>query len=388
MKDERHEPLPTARDRSLELLLSRQVDSCDHFPGQRQHSSSLIYPLSDGGAFSAHRPLSGNLTHNKLAWQKRNLCSKQFDAPPQSLITEYNRLSLSEILALTDDLLLSDELCCGTKDEDPLMTKPIFPVAIPTTTEPQVPDGQATSTPTTTAELLLMQTMPGGEIDPLPSLSDHVADFMQFLGDSCESASKSNSPNCAHKKTSEAIACSVVEKEEQLCETQDRSALDLCQFRHYQEEQWNVMYEQLCAYRNRMGHCNVPYTDEENAPLARWIKRQRFQYKLMREGKQSTAVPERVEALEKIGFVWDSQNALWRERLDQLKYFKEANGHCNVPSGYAENIPLATWVKCQRRQYKLYQAGKPSYMTQDRIDELVSLGFEWELRNFKRRRLS
>mmetsp|Transcript_18214 Transcript_18214/g.52629 ORF Transcript_18214/g.52629 Transcript_18214/m.52629 type:complete len:116 (-) Transcript_18214:151-498(-) len=38
--------------------------------------------------------------------------------------------------------------------------------------------------------------------------------------------------------------------------------------------------------------------------LARWVKRQRYQYKLMSEGKRSTTTEERIRELERAGFVW------------------------------------------------------------------------------------
>jgi hypothetical protein len=53
-------------------------------------------------------------------------------------------------------------------------------------------------------------------------------------------------------------------------------------------------------------------------------------------------------------------------------------GHCNVPKNYSENTTLAHWVANQRRQYKEHEEGKASSMTAFRIQELESLGFEWE----------
>jgi len=106
----------------------------------------------------------------------------------------------------------------------------------------------------------------------------------------------------------------------------------------------------------------------------------------MLEGKSSTMTHERVNALESIGFVWDSQGCAWYERLGELKEFKSVNGHCNVPSNFQPNPQLATWVKCQRRQFKLFQDEKPSNMTPQRIRELDLLGFGWELRSYERQR--
>jgi hypothetical protein len=155
-------------------------------------------------------------------------------------------------------------------------------------------------------------------------------------------------------------------------------------FRPYQAEQWSEKFEELCEFKKNKGHCCVPHTYTENPALARWVKRQRYQYKLKNEGKQSTMTDQRVVALEDHCFIWDSHGAAWQERWNELCDYKKNNGgHCNVPSNFPSNPQLATWVKCQRRQYKLYWDGKTSNMTLGRIAELEKLGFEWELRGSK-----
>lgn len=151
-------------------------------------------------------------------------------------------------------------------------------------------------------------------------------------------------------------------------------------FRPYQYEQWTEKFQELCDFRKLRGHCQVPHTYKENPPLARWVKRQRYQYKLKVEGKMSTMTDERVQLLENIGFIWDSHAAAWAEKLHELKDYARQRGDCNVPSTYPENPQLATWVKCQRRQYKLLRDGKTSNMTVDRILELEKVGFVWEVR--------
>jgi hypothetical protein len=151
-------------------------------------------------------------------------------------------------------------------------------------------------------------------------------------------------------------------------------------FRAYQAEQWTQRYEELCEYCKVHGNCQVPHTYTQNAALARWVKRQRYQYKLRMENKPSTMTDQRVAVLERIGFVWDSHVAAWDERRSELIDYKRTYGHCNVPSNYSANRQLAVWVKRQRRQYKFFWEGKPSSMTEERIASLQAIGFEWELR--------
>jgi hypothetical protein len=151
-------------------------------------------------------------------------------------------------------------------------------------------------------------------------------------------------------------------------------------FRAYQAEQWTQRFEELCEFCKLNGHCQVPHTFTKNPALARWVKRQRYQYKLRLENKPATMTDERISVLEKIGFVWDSHVAAWEERRFELIEYKKSYGHCNVPSNYSNNRQLAVWVKRQRRQYKFFWDGKPSSMTNQRITALESIGFEWELR--------
>lgn len=152
-------------------------------------------------------------------------------------------------------------------------------------------------------------------------------------------------------------------------------------FRPYQAEKWQERFDELIEFRKTNGNCLVPHTFPANPPLARWVKRQRYQYKLLMEGKQSSMTTDRIRVLEEIGFIWDSHEAAWEDRLRELLEYKKSNGNCLVPSNYPSNPQLATWVKCQRRQYKLYWEGRPSNMTVERIMELEQHGFEWELRS-------
>ena len=86
---------------------------------------------------------------------------------------------------------------------------------------------------------------------------------------------------------------------------------------------------------------------------------------------------ERFRALDGIGFVWNAKDASWKERFQQLREYKAQFTNCLVPIKYAANPKLGKWVSTQRTQYKLYQEGKPSSMTAERIQKLESVGFKW-----------
>jgi Helicase associated domain len=151
-------------------------------------------------------------------------------------------------------------------------------------------------------------------------------------------------------------------------------------FKPFHEEKWSLRYRELLEFHRMHGHAAVPHTYPPNPQLARWVKRQRRQYKLRKDNRQSTMTTERLDLLSDVGFVWDSHDVNWREKLYTLESYRKEFGNCNVPSNFRDK-KLATWVKCQRRQYKLYWDGKPSAMGPDRILELEKIGFEWEIRS-------
>jgi hypothetical protein len=154
--------------------------------------------------------------------------------------------------------------------------------------------------------------------------------------------------------------------------------------RAHQSEQWLERYGELCLFQQLRGHCLVSSHEEKYYTLALWVKRQRYQYRLRKEGQHSSMTYEREAALQQLGFVWDSQGAIWEERLNELCAFKEIHGQCNVPANFSESRQLAIWVKCQRRQYRLFCDAEHSNMTKDRFEKLSELGFVWNPRRMRK----
>lgn len=153
--------------------------------------------------------------------------------------------------------------------------------------------------------------------------------------------------------------------------------------RSHQTILWEERFKELCTFRSVHGHCFVPHNWDKSTALAKWVKRQRYQYKLKIEGKHSALTETRQGRLEQLGFVWDSHSAIWEERLRELRDFQSKNGHCNVPSTHQENHSLSIWVQCQRRQYKLFRQGTRCHMNEERIRKLEGIGFVWNPREKK-----
>jgi hypothetical protein len=105
---------------------------------------------------------------------------------------------------------------------------------------------------------------------------------------------------------------------------------------------------------------------------------------LYQEGKPSSMTAERSRALDRIGFDWGTSNKTafdWSARFQQLREYKAQFGNCLVPQQYAANPKLGWWLSTQRRNYKLYQEGKPSPTTAERSRALESIGFDWGTSN-------
>lgn len=149
------------------------------------------------------------------------------------------------------------------------------------------------------------------------------------------------------------------------------------QFNTRQDVQWLHQYQQLVQFNESFGHCHVPITFPHNQVLARWVKRQRYQHKRMKEGKPSAISKARIQMLEALGFIWDAHAVGWEEKFNVLVAWMKERGHSKLDMSDPKSAQLSTWMKCQRRQYKLLHSGEPSHMTTDRIDALNSIGFVW-----------
>mmetsp|Transcript_29296 Transcript_29296/g.64594 ORF Transcript_29296/g.64594 Transcript_29296/m.64594 type:complete len:559 (+) Transcript_29296:454-2130(+) len=144
---------------------------------------------------------------------------------------------------------------------------------------------------------------------------------------------------------------------------------------------WSDRFCQLVEYSRAHGDCNVPQKYPENASLGIWVNKQRMEYKLFQEGKKSSMTLERIQKLESIGFVWAKRKGpeAWETKFRELVLYKEEHGDCLVPTKYTRNKALGRWVSTQRAQFKLWDEGKKSTLTDGRKERLENIGFVWRL---------
>jgi hypothetical protein len=143
---------------------------------------------------------------------------------------------------------------------------------------------------------------------------------------------------------------------------------------------WAERVEDLKRFKAQHGTCLVPNKYPENPKLGAWVGKQRKQYKLFLENKPCNLTQERIRELDEVGFVWSLRSLVdWDARLEELKDYHRKHGNCLVPQQYPENPQLGTWVSNQRKQYRLLKEGKPSPMTEERVQKLEELGFVWSI---------
>lgn len=71
---------------------------------------------------------------------------------------------------------------------------------------------------------------------------------------------------------------------------------------------WETRLAQLAEFKLRHGHCLVPIKYPPNPQLSNWVSAQRQEYKLMKSGRGSSRLTEdKIETLDRMGFVWEAQ---------------------------------------------------------------------------------
>jgi hypothetical protein len=144
------------------------------------------------------------------------------------------------------------------------------------------------------------------------------------------------------------------------------------------DSKWEEMYTSLIQYKEENGDTLVP---NRFPKLGSWVSTQRRYFKDSRLGKETPLTQQRIEKLERIGFIWeakDSRHIPWDRRYQELVEYHTRYGNCLVPNNYSENMQLAIWVSTQRQEYKLWKEERPCRITNEQINLLSDIGFSFE----------
>ena len=142
------------------------------------------------------------------------------------------------------------------------------------------------------------------------------------------------------------------------------------------DKKWHQHYERLVEFKEKNGHCLVPFNYEQDNSLGNWVFTQRMNH------TKNKMRQDRKELLDEVEFVWKVDIAVWkagriagriskkwRQQYKDLVDFKEMNGPYIVPRGYNEDKSLGQWAG---KQWTCYISNK---MLQDREDVLNEMGF-------------
>ncbi|MHA6247119.1 helicase associated domain-containing protein [Pontibacter sp. CAU 1760] len=129
------------------------------------------------------------------------------------------------------------------------------------------------------------------------------------------------------------------------------------------DKQWSDSFEQLKAYREEHGSCQVSL--KINPVLQQWTNWQR---KLFCQGKLSLA---RINRLNEIHFPWSVQEEYWMKMYEALVDFRNQFGHTCVPFRWEPNPQLSAWV--YRMRLNKLTLGTP------KVELLEQIDFEWTL---------
>lgn len=171
------------------------------------------------------------------------------------------------------------------------------------------------------------------------------------------------------------------------------------------QDQWDRHFRQLVAFKGEFGHTDVPMKyvaqslEREGPPspcyLAKWLKRQQRDYRIFvkSDGLRGAMRADRFDALTSVGIrLVEHQRdrrvefeLSWEKQFQRLLEFRQKHGHVNVPKKNTEkknqeDHSLADWVVSQREHYRRQKdptVRNSGRITQDRIQQLDAVGFDW-----------
>ena len=130
------------------------------------------------------------------------------------------------------------------------------------------------------------------------------------------------------------------------------------------DEKWNDFIRALTSFHQREGHLNVKASHVENGYQ---LGRQVINYRVQLE-KNNSFYKDRIDQLDKMGFIWDANLYNWNLHLEALKLFKKKEGHLVPPRSRKENgLLIGKWLQRQRDCYE--------NLTDDQKKMLSEVGF-------------
>jgi len=132
--------------------------------------------------------------------------------------------------------------------------------------------------------------------------------------------------------------------------------------------------KELLAYEKEFGSLHVSQVafpkDSPNHKLSRWVNEMRRLY------NENRLPIERINKLNKIGFIWNMEDERFSQNLKKLKRFHKQHGHWDVPQT-GRTKKLGEWVA----QVRCRGLAKKHY-----VKALNETGFVWEGKKIRLRK--
>eukprot|EP00934_Nitzschia_sp_Nitz4_P002473 Nitzschia sp. Nitz4//scaffold157_size52427//4041//8789//NITZ4_006836-RA/size52427-processed-gene-0.74-mRNA-1//-1//CDS//3329537443//2463//frame0 len=116
---------------------------------------------------------------------------------------------------------------------------------------------------------------------------------------------------------------------------------------------WERRFQQLCAYKEKNGHTEVPRfgaARKATPGLWEWCAFQRGKYGRLDHENPSEEARERIAKLNSIGFKWRLLND-WNSNFERLKAYQAQHGHLKFARDDPSTSSLASWYKSQKTRW-------------------------------------
>ena len=141
------------------------------------------------------------------------------------------------------------------------------------------------------------------------------------------------------------------------------------QFIERASRSWTVKYELLKGFLNEFERFPKDTEHYRGIHLGKWKQRQKYFY------RKKTLSEGRILKLESLGISWAVYDDNWINIYDLVcEYLKENDDRFPVEDTVYEGKALGSWCQTQRGNFK----ANPKLISQDRIEKLDSIGFNWE----------
>ena len=116
--------------------------------------------------------------------------------------------------------------------------------------------------------------------------------------------------------------------------TKPKATTTPASYKSVKESKWNKAYTNLKKFKERNQNLDV----EGDSDLGKWCLAQRKLYKKHKSGIKTFLNEEKIGQLKDLGFDFEPMSFLTKHqrnfytRLEELKKYKEENGHCEVPT--------------------------------------------------------